>query len=198
MFTTSEGYDPKACDMWSLGICLYTFLLEEMPFFSATLKIFHVPSLPRGRPGSFCPHHQGAGPPKSALYNYYNYYSYYWAQYNYYYYIELRASSLCRSSGSLDACSPSRTSWRPSPQPSPLSSTPSPSFSSWRQYVRFVRKSPTCACNLDRLYAKIASERERGREEEGGRRADSGGECATGEEGGWKSEKARRCVQAPV
>ena len=47
------------------------------PFFSATLKIFHVPSLPRGRPGSFCPHHQGAGPPKSALYNYYNYYSYY-------------------------------------------------------------------------------------------------------------------------
>ena len=44
---------------------------KGFPFFSATLKIFHVPSLPRGRPGSFCPHHQGAGPPKWALYNYY-------------------------------------------------------------------------------------------------------------------------------
>lgn len=42
MFTTSEGYDPKACDMWSLGICLYTFLLEEMPFFSATLSEIEI------------------------------------------------------------------------------------------------------------------------------------------------------------
>lgn len=42
MFTTAEGYDPKACDMWSLGICLYTYLLEEMPFFSQTLSEIEI------------------------------------------------------------------------------------------------------------------------------------------------------------
>ena len=42
MFTTSEGYHPTACDMWSLGVCLYTFLLEEMPFFSKTLSEIEI------------------------------------------------------------------------------------------------------------------------------------------------------------
>jgi len=42
MFTTSEGYNPKACDMWSIGICLYTYLLGEMPFFSATLSEIEI------------------------------------------------------------------------------------------------------------------------------------------------------------
>lgn len=42
MFSTSEGYNPKACDMWSLGVCLYTFLLGEMPFFSQTLSEIEI------------------------------------------------------------------------------------------------------------------------------------------------------------
>lgn len=42
MFSTTEGYIPQKCDIWSLGVCLYTFLLEEMPFFSATLSEIEI------------------------------------------------------------------------------------------------------------------------------------------------------------
>jgi [calcium/calmodulin-dependent protein kinase] kinase len=42
MFETSEGYDPFLSDMWSLGVCLFTFIFEKMPFFSADLSEIEI------------------------------------------------------------------------------------------------------------------------------------------------------------
>lgn len=42
MFETTEGYDPFLSDMWSLGICLFTYIFEKMPFFSSDLSEIEI------------------------------------------------------------------------------------------------------------------------------------------------------------
>jgi serine/threonine protein kinase len=36
-----EGYDGRACDMWSLGVTLYSILFQTLPFYEELLiKLF--------------------------------------------------------------------------------------------------------------------------------------------------------------
>ena len=35
-FATEEGYSSKSCDIWSIGISMYTYYYENFPFYGET------------------------------------------------------------------------------------------------------------------------------------------------------------------
>ena len=42
MFSTEEGYYPIKSDIWSFGICLYTFVAEKLHFYTDTVTGFEI------------------------------------------------------------------------------------------------------------------------------------------------------------